>query len=133
MTRLLSASSPVLVFVGALALAAAVLGVETGRRRLKSWMVARARRKRLAAQLAGDSRMASRADQRRDSFVRRAEEQAVRNAAAADLELERAWPTASDLAAAADEYVTDALPVVEVPSPRTRPYVLSQLPKVATP
>lgn len=88
MTRLLSAGPAPLIVFAVLVLVAAVLAVESGRRRLRCWRADRVR----VCTLAEDVAMAARAELRRASFVRAAEELAARNAAAADRELDAIPP-----------------------------------------
>jgi hypothetical protein len=133
MTRMLSAADPApLIVFAVLVLVAAVLAVETGRRRLKCWKADRTRAAARAAKLAEDAKMATRAGLERTSFVRAAERRAALNATVADRELEVAWPTVGDLAAAADGSAPKPPPVIHVPSPRARLYVVPQLPEAAS-
>jgi hypothetical protein len=131
MTQLWGAAEPgALIAVAVLTLVAVLLGLETGRRRLKCWKADRARAAARAAKLAEDAKMATRAGLEHTSFVRAAERRAALNAAAADRELETGWPTVSDLAAATDGGATNPLPDLDVPSPRL--YAVPSLPVVVS-
>lgn len=127
MTKLWSAAEPgALIAAAVLTLVAVLLGLETGRRRLKCWKVDRTRAAARAAKLAEDAKMAARAGLERTSFVRAAERRAALNAAITERELETAWPTVSDLAAVIDDEAANPLPDVQVPSPRL--YAVPPLP-----